>query len=100
MAPWLELLDLHKWVLADDAKVPAAAPSAAAPSTVASSAPVSALPAKSKTSASATSNSVVHAPTVDKEIFNSLVASPNVKESLPHVRPGPIAEWRRSSCTR
>lgn len=88
MAPWLELLDLHKWVLADDAKVPAAAPSAAAPSTVASSAPVSAMPAKSKTSASATSNSVVHAPTVDKEIFNSLVASPNVKESLPHVRPG------------
>jgi Ca2+-binding EF-hand superfamily protein len=89
MAPWLELLDLHKWVLADDVKIPAAAPSAAAPSTVASSAPVSAMPAKSKTSASATSNSVAHAPTVDKEIFNSLVASPNVKESLPHVRPGP-----------
>jgi hypothetical protein len=89
MAPWLELLDLHKWVLADDVKIPAAAPSAAAPSTVASSAPVAAMPAKSKTSSSATSNSVTHAPTVDKEIFNSLVASPNVKESLPHVRPGP-----------
>ena len=80
MAPWLELLDLHKWVLADDEVAPATAQSA----------PV---PAMSKTSKSVISVPVVHAPVtapaMDKEIFNALVGSPNPKDRISNLAPSP-----------
>lgn len=82
MAPWLELLDLHKWVLADDSKVPAAAPSAPvpAPPKNASSVPVVHAPIN---------NVPINAPTMDKDIFNTLVASPNQKDRVANMAPGP-----------
>ena len=73
MAPWLELLDLHKWVLADDEPVPAAAPSA----------PV---PAQSKNAAAVP---LVHAPINARDIFNTLVASPDPKDMVSNMAPSP-----------
>jgi len=85
MAPWLELLDLHKWVLADDEKIPAAAPSA----------PSAPLPAPSKSAPSIPvvhapiNNKPVNAPTMDSEIFNTLVATPNPKDRVANMAPAP-----------
>jgi len=85
MAPWLELLDLHKWVLADDEKIPAAAPSA----------PSAPIPAPSKSAPSIPvvhapiNNKPVNAPTMDSEIFNTLVATPNPKDRVANMAPAP-----------
>jgi hypothetical protein len=70
MAPWLELLDLHKWVLADDKPAPAASAG------------------KSATSGSAGSVPVVHAPTIDREILNAFVESPSpTKDEVTNIPP-------------
>jgi Ca2+-binding EF-hand superfamily protein len=80
MAPWLELLDLHKWVLADDEQVPAAAaPSALVPTQTKSAASVPVVHAPIN----------VNAPTVDREMFNSLVASPDPKDKAANMAPAP-----------
>ncbi len=86
MAPWLELLDLHKWVLADDVKLPAAALPAAA-------SPAAPMPTPSKNTVPVVhapiNNAPINAPTMDRDIFNTLVASPNPKDRVANVAPGP-----------
>ncbi|KAL7434851.1 hypothetical protein ACHAXM_004394 [Skeletonema potamos] len=80
MAPWLELLDLHKWVLADDEQVSAAAaPSAPVPAQTKSAAPVSVAHASID----------INAPTVDRDMFNSLMASPDPKDRAANMAPAP-----------